>query len=321
VALATDENFVCRTAVALHSILTHASRQVEVTILQSGLSDVDKSNLQSLCPPFGVKMYFAEVKKERLRDLPVVSHRMSHAAYFRLLLPELVPGDVDKILYLDSDIVCSGDIAPLWDTDVTEYAVAATREPILIDEGRRSLFRRMFHSRADVIALNDASYFNTGVLLINLKKWRDARISERVLDWRLRNAHLTMLHDQDALNAVLDGDWLQLSVRWNFSPSYLRMTHFRFERHRQQLDPVIVHLSGGHGPARYRRLARRHLAAIEWAGRGDLNGPNEKVLMNLSLRAKRGLRTLHITVFPFFYGAAIEFGRRAPVRLPLQGDD
>ena len=320
-AFATDANYLHRTGVALHSILKHASRPVEATILYSGLSDADKEHLLGACRPFAAKIHFAEIDIQKLRDLPVFSRSMSYAAYFRLLLPELVPPDLDKILYLDSDIVCCGDIAPLWETDVSAHAVASVREPILVDERRRGLIQRMIHSREDVHALGEACYLNSGVMLINVNRWRSAGITERVLEWRRRNSHLTMLYDQDALNAVICGDWLQLSVRWNFCPSFLRMTNYRFARQRRRLDPVLVHLSAGIGPARYRKLAQDHLDAIRWPGCPASYGSNVAGRLKYYARIKWALRMAHIAVFPFLYGPATEFGRRTPARLLLQGDD
>ena len=315
IAFATDKDYVHHTATALRSILAHNRGPIEATVLYSDLDAGQLEDLRASCPAPDIAFHFVAIDPGRLSDLPLLRNHRSHASYFRLLLPDVMPQEADKVLYLDSDIVCRGDLRPLWETDISLVAAACVREPLMRAQSKRSLWRKLLPSREQTAGLHRAEYFNSGVLLINLARWRENKVTQRALSWRRDNAHRTALHDQDALNAVLEGNWLQLSARWNFGPWFPRMTHYCFAANRERLNPVLVHLSSGTGPGVYRRLARRHFAATAW-GRAGLHRTRKSLPARIREHASFELAILRGMCLAFRYGPATEFGRPAPARLP-----
>lgn len=150
--------------------------------------------------------------KGRLQDV-YIDPRYTEAASLRLLLPELLP-ELDRILYLDCDIVVRQDIAKLWnETQLGDNYLAAVFEAAI--EGQAERFR--------ALGCDPASYFNSGFLLMNLAQMREEKVSERLLE-ACRVPYLEF-PDQDALNQVCQGRVLPLSPLYNsirtfFIPKY-----------------------------------------------------------------------------------------------------
>lgn len=150
--------------------------------------------------------------KGRLQDV-YINPRYTEAASLRLLLPELLP-ELDRILYLDCDIVVRQDIAKLWnETQLGDNYLAAVFEAAI--EGQAERFR--------ALGCDPARYFNSGFLLMNLAQMREEKASERLLE-ACRVPYLEF-PDQDALNQVCQGRVLPLSPLYNsirtfFIPKY-----------------------------------------------------------------------------------------------------
>ena len=150
--------------------------------------------------------------KGRLKDV-YIDPRYTEAASLRLLLPELLP-ELDRILYLDCDIVVRQDIARLWEeTRLGDNYLAAVYEAAI--EGQAERFR--------ALGCDPARYFNSGFLLMNLAQMREEKVSERLLE-ACRVPYLEF-PDQDALNQVCQGRVLPLSPLYNsirtfFIPKY-----------------------------------------------------------------------------------------------------
>ena len=150
--------------------------------------------------------------KGRLQGI-YIDPRYTEAASMRLLLPELLP-ELDRVLYLDCDIIVRQDLARLWrETDLGHNYLAAIYEAAI--EGQAERFR--------ALGCDPARYFNSGFLLMNLKQMREEKVSERLLE-ACRVPYLEF-PDQDALNQVCLDRVLPLSPLYNsirtfFIPKY-----------------------------------------------------------------------------------------------------
>jgi lipopolysaccharide biosynthesis glycosyltransferase len=156
--------------------------------------------------------------------------------YGRLLIASILPPEVERALYLDADILVLGDISPLWEIDLEGAAVGA-----VIDAGVDALMKNDQLGRWNIPRVLD--YFNSGVLLIDLERWRDQRIAEKVLEYVARNP-TSLFPDQNALNVVCDGHWKQLDLRWNFQ----RHMEHRLADMSPANRPAIVHFVTGEKP-------------------------------------------------------------------------
>jgi lipopolysaccharide biosynthesis glycosyltransferase len=180
---------------------------------------------------------------------------ISAAAYLRLFLPDLMPPEVRRLVYLDSDVVVLDDLSPLWDVPLDAAPFAAVPETFLLGDRGGIPGAGPEHDPA-------APYFNTGVLLMHLPVWRELRITEQCLGYLHEHADRLRLADQDALNLIGYGRWVPLPRRWNWMLYLLESND----------DPVpaeaasVIHFLGpnkpwigprrrGYGQDRYHRLA------------------------------------------------------------------
>ncbi|MFE2758006.1 glycosyltransferase family 8 protein [Actinosynnema sp. NPDC059335] len=152
----------------------------------------------------------------RLDDLPVSTvdefGYVSRATYLRLLLPRLLPWHVERLLYLDCDILCAGSLRELFDLDLRGNVLGAVRDA---HAGRLSDMGGLPGLAGYPDLDPDAPYFNAGVLLIDLPAWRDRAVTERCFEYVRRHAAEARFTDQDALNRTLHGSWLRLPKTWN----------------------------------------------------------------------------------------------------------
>lgn len=158
---------------------------------------------------------------------------LSKAAYYRLLLSSALPEDIDKVLYLDSDILVLRDITPLLKLDIAGYALAATRDMSTMHEGHRLQLRLPYKQ----------PYFCSGMMLVNLKYWRENNVEPMLIELAKRE-RTVYYHDQDVLNYAFKGHWFRLSPVWNrFYPVFYPDSHFENDSDRYVLEhnPYIVH--------------------------------------------------------------------------------
>lgn len=122
----------------------------------------------------------------------------------RLVLDKLLPNDVDKILYLDGDTIVRNNLKELWTTNIEKHIIAASIEPT-VDKTRKN-----------TLGLEKYPYYNAGVLLINLKKWREEKAGKKILDYYKANDGKLFANDQDAINGALAGNIYTILPKYNF---------------------------------------------------------------------------------------------------------
>src|SRR5262249_22491076 len=160
------------------------------------------------------------------------SSYISALTYARLLIAELLPRSIRKVLYLDVDILVCDDLTPLLQTDLEGFAFGAVLD--LLDNRVKA---------GETIWTKDLPrvqyYLNAGVLLMDLERWRAEQISGKALDY-LKEHPKTPLSDQDALNVVCDGRWKQLNARWNVINDH----RTKISSRGTGTGPAILHFAG-----------------------------------------------------------------------------
>jgi lipopolysaccharide biosynthesis glycosyltransferase len=206
VLFAADNKYAIPLAVSMRSLLDHfpSDRELEIIVGDVNLSQENKDKLAAIYPVRFLPLDISQIEKIKIN---IVYH--TSAIFARLLMPELLP-EIEKALYLDCDIIVNADITRLWDMDITGHVLGAVQDDSIP-------FR------------DDWIYFNSGVLLMNLKKWRDEKVSEKAVEFVSRN--ITNFTDQDALNDIMRGNFLRVSKRWNANPGWgtgegLSIIHF-----------------------------------------------------------------------------------------------
>lgn len=194
-----------------------------------------------------VEFYYVDM--DLVKDCPRYAEgsHISLAAYYRIFLGNLLPLKIHKVLYLDCDLVVVGSIEKLWNTDLKTFAVACVED---MWSGREEIYTRLHYPSSD-------SYFNSGVLLVNLDYWREEGLMSKALDYISKNGSKLVFYDQDVLNALLHDCKLFLPFRYNVQDGFLRRKRrIRPESiaalDQELLHPVIIHYTGGKNPWQYK---------------------------------------------------------------------
>jgi lipopolysaccharide biosynthesis glycosyltransferase len=230
---ASDESYAMPLATALRSIV-EAKRTVdplEVYILYSTFQDRTRTRVMNSLPPGSISIHWVAVDLTRFEACWTTPY-LSAMTYARLMIPEMLPQCISKVLYLDADILVFDDLIALQEIDLNDAAVGAVLDRL---DSRIKAGETLWTNDLPCVR----NYFNAGVLLIDLERWREDRVSERAFDYLIQHPR-SPLSDQDALNVVCNGAWRQLEPRWNFLNDYeTQMLGTAVGK-----GPAIVHFAG-----------------------------------------------------------------------------
>lgn len=204
-----DEKYAQHTCVLLRSLLENNPKTsfAIFIIVPSNFPAAMQSMLTDSMPSGEHSLTFLPVCNESLISTLPRWGWVSYAVYYPLMIPDLLPAAVRRVLYLDADIVVTGDISDLLHIDMSQHPLAAALEPSL-DESPE--FRKKINLDQSI------PYFNSGVMVLNLDRWRSENIGRRALDFLTAHPEYIVFHDQCALNQIIRGNFLILSKEWNF---------------------------------------------------------------------------------------------------------
>jgi lipopolysaccharide biosynthesis glycosyltransferase len=214
IAVAADRSYAKQVGVVLASLAATHPEPCRIFVLHNSFGDELCRRVADGAAHHVVRPI--EVDTRRLDDVNVPPY-LTLASVFRLLLPALLPDDVGRVLYLDADVMVRARLDELHSIDLQDHAVAAARDAVAPWVGSP----RAMPWRALGLAPTER-YFNTGVLLVDLERWRRQDVATRALDIMRR---VQFRHgDQCALKAALGEDVLQLDPRWNLQAGHLLAT-------------------------------------------------------------------------------------------------
>lgn len=249
IVFCSDDNFAQHSAVTMRSILEHCSRPADIDFyyIHDGISEEKQERLHRTIEGFGATLTFLMPDVSTLQHA-YVNHYYSSAAYFRLLIPECLPQNITRCLYLDGDMVVDGDITELWKTDLEGYPLGAVPDLGVMLSPKRT------QAKAEELGLDEANgYFNSGLLLIDLGLWRQHAFAEHAAEIAL--SQTLKSHDQDALNIVFQKQWKAIDFRWNKMPAVYGFS-MKLLLHAKQYGkaiqarkrPGILHYASRHKP-------------------------------------------------------------------------
>ena len=203
IAYGIDDNYArCMAASIASFCINNKNKNFCFYIVVSDLLNETKIKLEVLAKIYNIDIIIYEINKDFFYDMPV-THDISLATYFRILLPDMVV-DIDKLYYIDADIVCLKDAEEFFNIDLEDNIIAA------VSDGKK-----MNNKRNKALNLKQHIYFNAGVLIINIKKWNDNKISDKVLSIINKYRNIIKYEDQDALNIVLSRKIKYISKKFN----------------------------------------------------------------------------------------------------------
>jgi lipopolysaccharide biosynthesis glycosyltransferase len=229
VLCAADENYVKPLTVMLHSAASNLrdDRHLYVILFDGGISESSLTGIRESLIDFPVTVDVLRPDLSQVSDL-MTSHHITHTAYLRLMAARLLPDSIEKVIYLDSDVLVVDDLTAMWQMDLGDnYCLAATDIACPFIDAREVRTPEFQKSKPYLAAISpvvnwkelgidgSANYFNSGVMVLNLKKWRSEKIEQKLFDCLRQNSKFVWCWDQYALNVVFAGNWGQLPLRWN----------------------------------------------------------------------------------------------------------
>lgn len=271
IALASDKNFCQHLGVTITSVASNFKAKdkfaLSFHILDGGIDTVGRQHIINLLSPLHqVKFYKLDLTKFAFLK---TDRHVSNAVYYRLYLPILLKSEISKILYLDSDIIVNQDISELWSVDINDKILGGIPE--------------LFNARNIEMGLPpDSKTLNSGVLLINLNKWRESQLTNKLLDFIKKNPHKIKFWDQDAINAVLCNQWEELPIKWNLTCDYIynKRKIKNSEISLSITNPSIVHFNQSFKPWHYKlrhpykNLYYKYLKMTPWK---DYRPPDKNI--------------------------------------------
>ena len=230
VFFATDNNYAPFVAITLESILENCSKDYfyHFHVLTT---DLDKSYEEKLkkYESEDVKIEFISLR-ETLTKIKVKFHLRDYYSietYYRFFIANMYP-QYDKVLYMDCDIVVLGDIAELYNNDITNLYLAASPEEVMAEV---KVFGDYVEKALDVPV---AEYFNAGIMVMNLAEFRNDNIEKKFFEM-INRFRFRVTQDEDYLNVLCKGKTKILDLGWNktafkndkFDDKNLKLIHYK----------------------------------------------------------------------------------------------
>jgi lipopolysaccharide biosynthesis glycosyltransferase len=240
---ATDKNYCELCAVSLYSLLSHLKGEAVIHIIESNLEE-RKADLQKIADEFNSKIEFIPIDdiSRRLVEAGIPPYRGGYSPYARFFISDYV--SEGRVLYLDCDTLCHGDLLEFWNMDLGDNYCGAVTDAV--GEHYYELFDMNKTSR----------YCNSGMVLFDLKRWREDGMEDKVADYVRKKNGFVFFMEQSVMNIVLQDRIKILHPKYNTYTliSALSNQELRWLRHCKRLygkeeleeakrDPRLIHLT------------------------------------------------------------------------------
>jgi len=241
IAYITDSIYVLPTRVSITSLIKNSGedRKYNIHVVGDGLKEDEIKELEELSS-LKNNVHVDVLKVENnYGDIYKEHQHVSKAALLKFSLADIF-NSLNRIIYLDGDTLILGDIAELFDIDITDYYGAAVSDvPTIMDQKSND---RIGHK----------NYFNSGVMLLNLSKWRADEVSVMLINEK-KKEKWRLFVDQDAFNTVLGEHVKYLPLKYNCIygetinkpiEQVAGLFHMTAEETGKQIEnPVVLHLA------------------------------------------------------------------------------
>lgn len=243
IASTTDSEFTDVLLTSYVSLLENNSAdKFRFNVIDDELTDTDKKRLSSLkqiYPNCQEVIFLGNDFAGAYQGANVVSPRslIKENTYYRFEFPKLV--DRPRLLYLDCDMICCGDISTLFHSELHDNIIGAVESQMYVD-------------RLNILGVKHQFplYFNAGLLLIDTKKWNEHQITAQAQKYMRDHSDIIAFQDQDTLNAVLADWWEPLDPKYNVQSPLMRHEKQSLDLKQRQAatealkDPTLTHYTG-----------------------------------------------------------------------------
>lgn len=237
ICFSLDSNYVEQFVVSATSILKNAKADENIClyILDGGLTKTHKEYIEQLKEIKPFEINYIQMDNSEFKNCPMLcdmnkkfdDYHVTVPTYYRFKLAEVLP-KIDKILYLDCDVIVKTSLKEIFDINLDDFSLAMIKDVNWENEAKR---------------LNLNNYFNAGVMLINLDFWRKNDIQKKLFEFAQNNKDIILWQDQDVINCVLKDSIKELPNKYNYQ--YFLYKEPDFEEYQ---NCSILHMAGAFKP-------------------------------------------------------------------------
>ena len=237
--LASNDKYAPFVATTIASVCYNTKSFCEFYVLDSGISNLNKKRIELLKEKFNnFSIEYLHIDLSKFTGFKLLSH-ISLDAYSRFFIPILKP-ELDKAIYLDIDISVLGDIKELYNINLENYYLGAISEYCFIQR------QKIIAERLDIKYNDKKQFFNSGILLINSKKWREDNIIKKLFEIQNKYNDVLEWGDQDVLIKQFYENYLVLDIKFNLLTGQIIYKNNFSEKVEKMVDnaiknPIIRH--------------------------------------------------------------------------------
>ncbi len=287
IVVASDNHYAILIAALLKSIdVNHkTSEHIDFHIIDDGIAPKFKSLLETMVDPFRISIKWFKSDTIIPPDIiiPVDGSAFPRTVYMRIFSPYVIDQNADKLIYLDVDTIVQHDISKLWNISLGDYTLGAVQ-----DIGKTVDCEWAGIPNYKELELEPKTkYFNSGVLMINVKKWRAEDISKQVILTLIKFKEHLSLPDQYGLNVVLAKKWLELDPKWNWYA--INKTENPFLIHFLSIKPIFKSYNSQEV---YKEEFFKYLSITPWKNFKQISG-NQRNIRKITNKIKKVFLKTH----------------------------
>lgn len=241
IATALNSKYMRYTYVMLTSLFQNQLQcrdEIHVYLLHSDLTAQDQEHLESLAQKYGHKVHFLLINRESFPASLPTTTEWSLETYFRLMLLDILPDEVDRLLYLDVDMIINKPVDDLYFTDFEDRCFCACRDMTVelpFPDIRNEIFKEHI--------AQDFTYFNAGLMLWNIEKLRGSYSFKDYMELAHRLNYQMLAPDQDLLNYM---HWNQVKFVDEYQYDLFSKIAYNYDIHYEQVkaETTIIHFAG-----------------------------------------------------------------------------
>ena len=247
----SSDGFADITGVSIVSLLENNKQTEDISLfyISKDLTNENKLIIKNLVNEYGATIEFIDMPNwsEKFNvQLSTTLKRWLGYGYNRLFITELLPENIKRVIYLDSDTVIEGSLKEIWEMDLDGYYEAA------VDDCLSKKYRKMVHLS------NEGTYCNSGMLVLNLEKFRQDNVIQVFLDFINLHKGFFVYNEQTILNSVFENKIKILPLKYNvytlvYALEYEQLMKLRMpynysyskdEYEQAKANPVLTHYTG-----------------------------------------------------------------------------
>jgi len=217
IVVACDNHYMPLLAALMKSIEENhkTEERIHFFILDDGIFDRSKRKLIESVSSDLFTIHWVEKDKVIPAGMSIPYDNSSYPLiiHMRMFIPYFIPKEYEKVIYMDVDMIVNDDISKLWNTDLEEFTIAAVIDVRIQRFGTHNAIKNYTQLGFDA----ETKYFNTGLILMNTRKWRENDLTPKVFQCIEENRKYANYPDQYGLNVVFANQWLQLDTKWSWS--------------------------------------------------------------------------------------------------------